>query len=432
MSNFNENNFDNIFKDKLGGYEEAPPDFVFNNLKAHFSNRPTSISNKILNNKRIFIASTAIILSIIGVSIYYSCYNNNNILQSNPIAKILSCTRINNNVSSVNNNSNNNISVISSSKKDISTNNKINISENNINNTPNSSIQSDTNNTKVQLILSDNNKNQNLSKDTFKVNLNDSKPFEVSFSVIPSSCNNNNGSITANVKSGGDELTYNWVSYENNKTNKLNNLYTGEYQLKISSKNYSDKVYNIYVPDSGSVKAAFVHAELEQTVTIPIYFTNKSRLNNYSNNTSNTITYEWNFGDGNSSTETNPQHIYNKEGNYTVTLIAKSSFGCYDTMSISDISINSFNVEAPNIFTPNGDGMSDFFTPKVKPSISFKCTIFSKEGNVLIEWSDPNFAWDGKINNNPVPDGNYFYIINGIDKDNKKYTLRGNVMVVRK
>ena len=45
-----------------------------------------------------------------------------------------------------------------------------------------------------------------------------------------------------------------------------------------------------------------------------------------------TLTYQWLFGDGGTSTAANPSHVYNTTGSYTVTLITTSSFGCSDTL----------------------------------------------------------------------------------------------------
>lgn len=42
-------------------------------------------------------------------------------------------------------------------------------------------------------------------------------------------------------------------------------------------------------------------------------------------------TWNWNFGDGNTSTSQNPVHMYANPGTYTVTLISKNTFGCADT-----------------------------------------------------------------------------------------------------
>lgn len=52
----------------------------------------------------------------------------------------------------------------------------------------------------------------------------------------------------------------------------------------------------------------------------------------FNNTTTNAATYLWNFGDGNTSTLTNPSHTYLTSGNYTVTLIGYGAGGCNDTL----------------------------------------------------------------------------------------------------
>ena len=47
----------------------------------------------------------------------------------------------------------------------------------------------------------------------------------------------------------------------------------------------------------------------------------------FRNLSQNASTYEWNFGDSHSSTETNPVHIYTVAGSYTVVLKAYSGGG---------------------------------------------------------------------------------------------------------
>lgn len=50
------------------------------------------------------------------------------------------------------------------------------------------------------------------------------------------------------------------------------------------------------------------------------------------NNTSAATNYVWDFGDGATSTNTNPSHTYSTNGSYTVTLITVSVQGCRDTL----------------------------------------------------------------------------------------------------
>ncbi|WP_200975645.1 PKD domain-containing protein [Echinicola sp. 20G] len=48
---------------------------------------------------------------------------------------------------------------------------------------------------------------------------------------------------------------------------------------------------------------------------------------NFNNTSENVVTYSWDFGDGNTSTEENPSHTYVAEGTYTVVLTATSEDG---------------------------------------------------------------------------------------------------------
>ncbi len=51
------------------------------------------------------------------------------------------------------------------------------------------------------------------------------------------------------------------------------------------------------------------------------------RTVSFANLSTNSISYSWNFGDGNSSTATNPSHTYNSDGSFIATLTATNSCG---------------------------------------------------------------------------------------------------------
>ena len=48
------------------------------------------------------------------------------------------------------------------------------------------------------------------------------------------------------------------------------------------------------------------------------------------------VSWEWNFGDGNTSVQRNPVHTYTQDGNYTVSLIVTDLNGCSDTLIRQD------------------------------------------------------------------------------------------------
>jgi gliding motility-associated-like protein len=54
---------------------------------------------------------------------------------------------------------------------------------------------------------------------------------------------------------------------------------------------------------------------------------------NFQNTSNGAISWLWDFGDGNTSTQQNPVHTYSNYGNFNVKLIATNNAGCTDTMT---------------------------------------------------------------------------------------------------
>lgn len=95
---------------------------------------------------------------------------------------------------------------------------------------------------------------------------------------------------------------------------------------------------------------------------------------NFQNLSTGGATWKWRFGDGDSSTEQQPQHAYQEGGSYGVTLVAASDKGCVDSV----VHPGYIHVEAPNInFTASpGFGCvgteSTFSIPDAADIASFK------------------------------------------------------------
>ena len=86
-------------------------------------------------------------------------------------------------------------------------------------------------------------------------------------------------------------------------------------------------------------KAIFSVSQVNAHLKSTIYFYNNT--NNYNNYNAQ---YEWQFGDGSTSTLYSPSYTYSKPGNYKIRLIAKNPVsGCTDT-AYQDILIRDFNV----------------------------------------------------------------------------------------
>ena len=112
----------------------------------------------------------------------------------------------------------------------------------------------------------------------------------------------------------------------------------------------------------------------------------------------------------------------------TVTVNGCSNSG---TVKVS----NDCYMNVPNVFTPNGDGINDYFYPRqllTRGLISFKMEIYNRWGNLIFETNSlDGSGWDGKLNNMDQPVGVYVYMIDATFKDGQKEHHQGNVTLLR-
>lgn len=94
--------------------------------------------------------------------------------------------------------------------------------------------------------------------------------------------------------------------------------------------------------------------------------------------------WNWDFGDGSTSSDQNPSHAYGSAGTYTVTLIAASAGGCADTVS--------------NSITINPSPAADFRASTVCNKVATDFTDLSTMANGVIDGYTWNFG-DGNTSN---------------------------------
>jgi PKD repeat protein len=82
----------------------------------------------------------------------------------------------------------------------------------------------------------------------------------------------------------------------------------------------------------------FVPSTLQSCVDADIRFNNKTKYGYYGSGCSTATIYEWDFGDGTTSTLENPTHAYSNPGNYTVTL--KATNPCGTSVKTEEICVN--------------------------------------------------------------------------------------------
>ena len=212
-----------------------------------------------------------------------------------------------------------------------------------------------------------------------------------------------------------------------------------------------DVTYKLQVTDSFGCmsESSFFY----QTIRVKADFTvtpdnGDAPLNvTFTDNSVRASSYKWDFGDKdstNSALRDPGEHIYYKPGEYSVKLTVQNNVSfCIDSLRLDQkIVVNPSELNIPNVFTPNGDGINDNFIVESKSLRTLSMEVFSRsglkvysffgDGERLKNWK----GWDGNINSSSVKatPGVYYYLIKAygwddVNYDSKEY--RGFVYLYR-
>lgn len=162
---------------------------------------------------------------------------------------------------------------------------------------------------------------------------------------------------------------------------------------------------NVSTLEEGDIQAQFS----SDSYINRVQFTNQS--------SADSRTFIWNFGDGTTSTEKNPMHIYSAAGTYTVTLTAKGVVKENVAEQIININASStWKASGDYTLDSKGKGARNFTSLHEAIELLSQCT---PDGDIVITVSD-----NGKYNMNAVP-ADSIAIINTLAE---KLTAAGRTM----
>lgn len=143
--------------------------------------------------------------------------------------------------------------------------------------------------------------------------------------------------------------------------------------------------------------------------------------------------YLWDTGDGFFSVDSLPMQQYFLEGEYSISLTVVDSNGCSGKMfKNKHVKVEKpLILNVPNAFSPNGDGVNDYFTAGTVFLKELKIEIYDRWGNQVYRSDNPNFRWDGSLAGEALPEGVYVYHITGSDAQGVEIARSGSITLVR-
>ncbi|MDZ7743115.1 MAG: PKD domain-containing protein [Bacteroidota bacterium] len=141
----------------------------------------------------------------------------------------------------------------------------------------------------------------------------------------------------------------NWIPFNNGLPNvvvtELDIYYddTDTNNTRIYAASYGRGVWRSDMYSATGLTAAFTAAPTSGQAPLTVDFTDQS--------TGHVLSWLWYFGDGNTSTDQNPQYTYNNSGTYTVSLVINSPTA-NDSVAIVDFIVVGFNAPTAD-FTGN-------------------------------------------------------------------------------
>jgi gliding motility-associated-like protein len=247
-----------------------------------------------------------------------------------------------------------------------------------------------------------------------------------------------------NLTKYGDPESYVWYFGDGEGISRSENpshtyYEPGIYSVKLEATNTSgatDLVVKKFIIEAYSVPHAdfSVRPETVKLPDDPIYTTNLSFGGD---------SYDWDFGDGQTSDEFEPKHIYTDTGRYDIQLITTTENGCADTVvyqNIVDV-IEGNEIRIPNAFTPSLDGpnggnrynggRNDVFYPVTEGVIAYHLQIYNRWGELLFDTSDTGKGWDGYYRGKICPPDVYIYKIDFKFIDGREVQKFGDITLIR-
>ena len=231
-----------------------------------------------------------------------------------------------------------------------------------------------------------------------------------------------------NVETNGNTLTIDGI--EVNDVENIEFTEIGNYSIMLTNGNGCSTEEEIVV-ESLEIDPSYIDGESE------ILFGNSSSYETNDLGDLPNVSYTWLLGgeiicDDCQSIDIEPI------ADTKLCMIASYADSCLQEICIDIKVIVETEVYVPNIFSPNGDGLNDYFKFQSNSDnlMIETITIFDRWGEIMFESTgsinnEEAVMWDGSFNGSPCNGGVYIYMIQYLDIEGNMVEMAGDVTIVR-
>jgi len=126
-----------------------------------------------------------------------------------------------------------------------------------------------------------------------------------------------------------------------------------------------------------------------------------------------------------------PEPVATPTATTTYTATNSLANGCQVSDQFTVVVLTDAVVMVPNAFTPNGDGLNDYFGPIGKVPEGYRMQLFNRNGEVVFKSSAIDQRWNGIFKGRLQPTSVFVYLIDYKDLQNKPHQQKGTFMLIR-
>ncbi|MBC7889129.1 MAG: PKD domain-containing protein [Ferruginibacter sp.] len=156
----------------------------------------------------------------------------------------------------------------------------------------------------------------------------------------------------------------------------------------------------------------------------------ENKPSNFNNFSTGAVSYIWDFGDGQTSDQTNPSHQYNATGTYNACLVAINAAGCRDTFCLDVPALILPLIAVPNAFTPGKFGVNGVVKVVGFGIGKMVWNIYNRWGQKVFSSNSQASGWDGTFKGVLQPMDVYTYTLDVEFTDGKQFRKTGDISLL--